>query len=92
MQYYDPRCMCGATDCPSCGPAQGFALYDEDSESPPATIDEVNDAACSITDEECAVLNDMLLLAINSDKITAEQIGEYLISITEKKIDANRES
>lgn len=22
---YEP-CMCGATDCPSCGPAQGFAV------------------------------------------------------------------
>lgn len=20
------RCMCGATDCPSCGPAQGFEV------------------------------------------------------------------
>ena len=23
-------CMCGATDCPSCGPAQGYTLIDEE--------------------------------------------------------------
>lgn len=23
-------CMCGATDCPSCGPAQGYSLDDEE--------------------------------------------------------------
>ena len=25
MSRYGP-CMCGATDCPSCGPAQGYAV------------------------------------------------------------------
>ena len=23
-------CLCGASDCPSCGPAQGYAICDED--------------------------------------------------------------
>lgn len=26
----DGPCMCGATDCPSCGPAQGYPRYDAD--------------------------------------------------------------
>jgi hypothetical protein len=25
MTSYEP-CMCGATDCPSCGPAQGYSV------------------------------------------------------------------
>lgn len=25
MTNYEP-CMCGATDCPSCGPAQGYSV------------------------------------------------------------------
>jgi hypothetical protein len=31
MNRFGP-CMCGATDCRSCGPAQGYRLDDEDAE------------------------------------------------------------
>ena len=31
MRYQTPGpCMCGAMDCPNCGPAQGYAICDED--------------------------------------------------------------
>lgn len=54
MRNFGP-CMCGATDCPSCGPAQGYEVRrrrtasgriewynpdEEDDSDPDSTIDE----------------------------------------------------
>jgi len=30
MTDRDLRCLCGATDCPTCGPLQGYGPDDED--------------------------------------------------------------
>lgn len=40
------RCMCGATDCPSCGPAQGYPW-------PPAPEDEPADELEASGDRIC---------------------------------------
>jgi hypothetical protein len=60
MSYYPQKygpCMCGATDCRSCGPAQGYRLdvdEDEDDFDPPTVedIDRASDAAADKWDRD----------------------------------------
>lgn len=57
-------CMCGATDCPSCGPAQGYTPHEDAIEAVAEALLEqyladprrVGEAASSLTDAEyCAI-------------------------------------
>jgi len=89
-------CLCGATDCPSCGPAQGYILLDSDAReamiqsviaekraSPAA----VTDALGSFTDEEFRRTDALVFEALDSELVVGgipqaklAAIGEHLVN------------
>ena len=88
-------CMCGATDCPSCGPAQGYAICDEDAiegfvQSEIAQMRKsaalVDEALGSLSEEQYATSARLVFEAIDGERITGlgpkqlQAIGEHLVS------------
>ena len=87
-------CMCGATDCPSCGPAQGYAICDEDAiegfiqseiarmRKSPLLVDE---ALGSLREEQYATSARLVFEAIDGERDSGFQpaqlqaIGEHLV-------------
>ena len=77
-------CMCGALDCPSCGPAQGFRDYDPDTEKESVTASEVSDLFNGIPDEGWYELMGMVARALSDDdEIEAVDIGRKVIDLVE---------
>lgn len=71
-------CLCGATDCPSCGPAQGYTLRDEE------TFDEelktlvrqksqnlaaITAAQGEFTNEDFAHIDALIFQAFDSERV-----------------------
>lgn len=87
--------MCGATDCPSCGPAQGYALHDEDAlegfiqseiavlRADPAAV---TDAIGSLSDGDYATTDRLVFEALDGELTTGfrpaqlQAIGEHLVT------------
>lgn len=95
--------MCGATDCPSCGPAQGYALYDEDAtegfiQSEIAQMRKslvlVDEALGSLSEEQYATTARLVFEAIDGERITGldqkqlQAIGEQLVSAVLEHFDS----
>ena len=87
-------CMCGATDCPSCGPAQGYTILSEDAmegyiQSEIAQMRAspvlVGEALGSLSGEEYATTDRLVFDAIDGERITGfdpkqlQAIGEHLV-------------
>lgn len=87
-------CLCGATDCRSCGPAQGYRLFDEDamegyiqSEIAQMRADpvKVGEALGSLSAEDYATTDRLVFEAIDGEILTGFQpaqlqaIGEHLV-------------
>ena len=87
-------CMCGATDCPSCGPAQDYAICDEDAaegfiQSEIAQMRKslvlVDEALGSLSEEQYATSARLVFEAIDGERITGldpkqlQAIGEHLV-------------
>lgn len=88
-------CLCGATDCPSCGPAQGYAICDEDAlegfiqseiaqmRKSPVLVDE---ALGSLSEEQYATNARLVFEAIDGERTTGfdpkqlQAIGEHLVT------------
>ena len=96
------HCMCGAMDCPSCGPAQGYALYDEDAtegfiQSEIAEMRRsqalVTDALGSLSEEQFATTDRLVFEAIAGERDSGfrpaqlQAIGEHLVMATLKALD-----
>lgn len=88
-------CLCGAQDCASCGPAQGYALYDEDATEGfiqpeiaqmRKSLVLVDDALGSLREEQYATNARLVFEAIDGERITGldpkqlQAIGEHLVS------------
>ena len=87
--------MCGATDCPSCGPAQGYAICDEGAtagfiqseiavlRADPAAV---TDALGSLSDGDYATTDHLVFEALDGELTTGFQpaqlqaIGEHLVT------------
>lgn len=88
-------CMCGATDCPSCGPAQGYALHDDDAyegfvqseiavlRADPAAV---TDAIGSLSEGDYATTDRLVFEALDGELTTGfrpaqlQAIGEHLVT------------
>ena len=88
-------CMCGATDCPSCGPAQGYAICDEDAtagfiQSEIAEMRRsqtlVTNALGSLSEEQFATTDRLVFEAIAGERDSGfrpaqlQAIGEHLVT------------
>ena len=89
-------CLCGATDCPSCGPAQGYAIYDEDAYEAMIQSDiaekrashaAVVDALSSFTDADFQRTDALVFEALDSEQSVEgipqdklAAIGEHLVN------------
>ena len=88
-------CMCGATDCPSCGPAQDYAICDEDAaegfiQSEIAQMRKslvlVDEALGSLSEEQYATSARLVFEAIDGERDSGLQpaqlqaIGEHLVT------------
>lgn len=92
----DGPCMCGATDCPSCGPAQGYVLLDSDAREAMIQSDiaekraspaAVTDALGSFTDEEFKRTDALVFEALDSELVVGgiprdklAAIGAHLVA------------
>ena len=87
-------CLCGAQDCASCGPAQGYSLYDEDAtegfiQSEIAQMRKslvlVDEALGSLSEEQYATNARLVFEAIDGERDSGFQpaqlqaIGEHLV-------------
>lgn len=89
------RCMCGALDCPDCGPAQGVnvirtprgyvADFDLDEVSENFTAEDASDCFNSASVDEWNELMEMVARAVKGEEI-AELIGQKVIDLVEKHI------
>ena len=88
-------CLCGASDCPSCGPAQGYALHDDDAyegfvqseiavlRADPAAV---TGALGSLSDGDCATTDRLVFEALEGELTTGfrpaqlQAIGEHLVT------------
>ena len=88
-------CICGASDCPSCGPAQGYAICDEDAtegfiQSEIAEMRRsqalVTDALGSLSEEQFATTDRLVFEAIAGERDSGfrpaqlQAIGEHLVT------------
>lgn len=89
-------CMCGATDCPSCGPAQGYSLLDSDAvedmiqsaiAEKRASLAAVADALGSLTEADFQRTDALVFEALASEQIDKgiprdklAAIGEHLVN------------
>ena len=103
----DGPCLCGALDCPSCGPAQGYAICDEDAiegfiqseiaqmRKSPVLVDE---ALGSLSEEQYAQGARLVFEAINGEGITGldkkqlQAIGEHLVNAVLEHFDSQARS
>lgn len=77
-------CMCGALDCPSCGPAQGACGYDLEIEKKPTTMFEASDLFNSIPTEDWYELMGMIARVLSDDdEVEAVDIGRKVIDLVE---------
>lgn len=87
-------CLCGASDCPSCGPAQGYTIVDSDvmdafiqSEIAEMRRSQalVTDALGSLSEEQFATTDRLVFEAIAGERDSGFQpaqlqaIGEHLV-------------
>lgn len=89
------RCMCGALDCPDCGPAQGVnvirtprgyvADFDLEEVSEDFTAEDASDYFNSASAEEWDELMGMVARAVKGEEI-AELIGQKVIDLVKKHI------
>ena len=88
-------CLCGASDCPSCGPAQGCALHDDDAyegfvqseiavlRADPAAV---TDALGSLSEGDYATTDRLVFEALDGELTTGfrpaqlQAIGEHLVT------------
>ena len=90
----DGPCLCGASDCPSCGPAQGYTILDSDAleshiQSEIAEMRRqpvlVSSALGSLSEAEYATTDRLVFDAIDGERITGfdpkqlQAIGEHLV-------------
>lgn len=95
-------CYCGCTDCPSCGPAQGYAICDEDAlegfiQSEIAQMRKslvlVDEALGSLSEEQYATNARLVFEAISGERITGldpkqlQAIGEHLVMSVLREFD-----
>ena len=88
-------CMCGCTDCPSCGPAQGYTIVDSDvlagliqSEIAEMRRSQalVTDALGSLSDGDYATTDRLVFEALDGELTTGfrpaqlQAIGEHLVT------------
>ena len=88
-------CMCGAMDCANCGPAQGYAICDEDATEGflQSVIAEmrrsqalVTDALGSLSEEQFATTDRLVFEALDGELTTGfrpaqlQAIGEHLVT------------
>ena len=91
----DGPCLCGATDCPSCGPAQGYTILDSDAmegyiQSEIAQMRAspvlVGEALGSLSGEEYATTDRLVFEAIAGERDSGfrpaqlQAIGEHLVT------------
>ena len=88
-------CMCGATDCPSCGPAQGYAPLDEETfdEELAALVRQKSQNLAAITaaqgdftDEDFANIDALIFQAFGSERVaggippeSVQALGQYIL-------------
>lgn len=88
-------CMCGATDCPSCGPAQGYTLLDEETfdEELAALVRQkgqnlaaITAAQGEFTNEDFANIDALIFQAFASERVVGgippeavQAIGQYIL-------------
>lgn len=95
-------CLCGASDCPSCGPAQGYVLHDDDAyegfvqseiavlRADPAAV---TDAIGSLSEGDYATTDRLVFEALDGELTTGfrpaqlQAIGEHLVMATLKALD-----
>ena len=95
-------CMCGATDCPSCGPAQGYTILDSDAlegfiQSEIAEMrrqpEMVSSALGSLSEDEYATTDRLVFDAIDGERITGfdpkqlQAIGEHIVMSVLREFD-----
>ena len=95
-------CMCGCTDCPSCGTAQGYAICDEDAlegfiQSEIAQMRKslvlVDEALGSLSEEQYAMSARLVFEAIDGEHDSGFQpaqlqaIGEHLVMSVLREFD-----
>ena len=88
-------CLCGCTDCPSCGPAQGYTIVDSDvmdafihSEIAEMRRSQalVTDALGSLSEEQFATTDRLVFEAIAGERDSGSRpaqlqaIGEHLVT------------
>lgn len=88
-------CLCGASDCPSCGPAQGYTIVDSDvldgliqSETAEMRRSQalVTDALGSLSEEQFATTDRLVFEAIAGERDSGfrpaqlQAIGEHLVT------------
>lgn len=98
----DGPCLCGATDCPSCGPAQGYTIVDSDvmdafiqSEIAKMRRSQalVTDALGSLSEEQFATTDRLAFEALDGELTTGFQpaqlqaIGEHLVMSVLREFD-----
>ena len=91
----DGPCLCGATDCPSCGPAHGYAILDSDAlegfiQAETAEMRRsqalVTDALGSLSEEQFATTDRLVFEAIAGERDSGfrpaqlQAIGEHLVT------------
>ena len=94
INSYGP-CLCGATDCPSCGPAQGYALLDEETfdeelaalvRQKGQNIAAITAAQGEFTNEDFANIDALIFQAFDSERVVGsippeavQAIGQYVL-------------
>ena len=94
--------MCGAMDCPNCGPAQGYAICDDDAHegfvqseiavlrADPAAV---TDALGSLSENEYATTDRLVFEAIADERDSGfrpaqlQAIGEHLVMSVLREFD-----
>ena len=90
-------CLCGATDCPSCGPAQGYTLRDEETfdEELAALVRQkgqnlaaITAAQGEFTNEDFVHLDALIFQAFDSERVVGgippeavQAIGQYILDV-----------
>ena len=98
----DGPCLCGASDCPSCGPAQGYTILDSDafegfiqSEIAEMRTDPVavTDAIGSLSEGDYATTDRLVFEALDGELTTGfrpaqlQAIGEHLVMSVLREFD-----
>ena len=89
-------CLCGCTDCPSCGPAQGYTLIDEETfdeelaarvRQKSQNLKAITAAQGEFTNEDFAHIDALIFQAFDSERVVggippeaAQAIGQYILT------------